>query len=530
MKRFVAVVLSLILLLLAGCSSAPSTSNTGQTGSDQTQTQTQTPSTTPQESKGPVTLTVSIGPDITTLDVQKQGKMIDMNVLLQIFDTLLTMDENGQIAPNLATEWRNVDPLTWEFKLRQDVKFHNGEPFNAEAVKFSIDRLLDPATKSPIMELQYVTSVDVIDEYTVQIKTSLPDPIIPAKLTLFPGCVVPPQYIKEVGDEGFAAHPVGTGPFKFVEWVKDDHVTLERNPDYWGEKAKVDRLVFKAMPNDASRVAALQAGDVDLITNVPPDSIPVIESTPGLKVLSVPGTRAFYVVLNTKNPDSPLAKKEVRQAMNYALDVPTLIDTVLGGHGQQIATLIPPAMFGYTDTVKPYEYNLEKAKQLMAEAGYPDGFEVTMDVTSGSYLKDKDTAIAIAGMLEKIGIKVNVNVMENASFVAGLRAQTLNDMYFIGNLAWTMDGFNNLQAFVKTDRVYSRFSNAEADELIDIEEQSTDPQVRLEAFQRLQEILKEEAPFLYLWVGNQIYAMSDKVTWNGPSLEVFHFNTASKQQ
>lgn len=450
--------------------------------------------------------------------------MIDMNILLQVFDTLLTLDENNKLAPNLATEWKALDELTWQFKLRNDVKFHNGEPFNAEAVKFSIERLFDPDVASPIVELRYVTDVEVVDEFTVNIKTESADPLIPAKLTLFPGTMVPPQYIKEVGDDGFGQKPVGTGPFKFVEWVKDDHVTLERNADYWGEKAKVDRLIFQAIPNDATRVAALQAGDVDVIANVPADSIPALIASPGMKLSSVPGIRAYFVSLNANNPDSPLSKKEVRQAVNYAIDVDTLIATVLGGHAVKIPTLIPQDMFGFTDTVTPYEYDPEKAKQLLAEAGYPNGFEVGLDVSA-----EKDVAQAIAGMLDKVGIKVTVNVLEYGTFLEQLRAQTLSDMYLIGNTAWTLDAANNLQSYARSDRRYARQSDAEMDELVLVEETSVDSAERLAAFKRIQEILKEEAYYGYLYKQNQVFAMSDKVDWNAPGTGIMHFNTASKK-
>jgi peptide/nickel transport system substrate-binding protein len=518
-KRFVALLLAMSLFVLAGCSGSGS-------GSDKPAAN---PGTTPTPAdttpKGPVTLNVSLGSDLTTVDPQRQGKMIDMNILLQAFDTLLTRDKDGKVAPNLATEWKALDDLTWQFKLRKDVKFHNGEPFNAEAVKFSIERLLSPELKSPIVELRYVTAVEVVDEFTVNIKTKDPDPLVPAKLTLFPGTMVPPKYIKEVGDDAFGKKPVGTGPFKFVEWVKDDHVTFEKNAEYWGTKASVDKLIFKAIPNEASRASALAAGDLDIATNVPADSVAQLKANKNIKIASVPGIRAYFVSLNTKKADSPFAKKEVRQALNYAVDVDTIIKTVLGNNAVRISTLIPPDMFGYTDTVKPYAYNQAKAKELLAAAGFPNGFSAEMDVQAA----DKDVALAIAGMLEKVGVKVKVNPLENSTFTANLGANKLADMYMIGNTAWTLDASNNLQSYAKSDRRYARQVNAEMDKLVDIEETSMDPAKRLDAFKRIQEILADEAYYIYLYKGNVVSAMSDKVTWEFPGTGVFKFNTAVKK-
>jgi peptide/nickel transport system substrate-binding protein len=512
LKRILAAMLALSLVILAGCS-----------GSTKSGSGTSTP--TPEAPKGPVVLNVSLGSDLTTVDPQLQGKMIDMNILLQVFDTLLTRDKDGKVAPNLATEWKPLDDKTWQFKLRKDVKFHNGEPFNAEAVKFSIERLLDPALKSPIVELRYVTGVEVVDEFTVNFKTKDPDPLIPAKLTLFPGVMVPPKYIKEVGNDGFGKKPVGTGPFKFVEWIKDDHVTVEKNPDYWGQKASVDKLIFKAIPNEASRASALAAGDLDIATNVPADSVAQLKANKSIQIKSVAGIRAYFISLNTKKADSPLAKKEVRQALNFAVDVDTLIKTVLGGNAVRIATLIPQDMFGYADTVKPYAYDPAKAKDLLSKAGYANGFEIAMDVQAA----DKDVAQAIAGMLDKVGVKVKVNPLESSTFIANLGAGKLADMYMIGNTAWTLDASNNLQSYARSDRRYARQANAEMDKLVDTEETSMDPQKRLDAFKRIQEILGDEAYYIYLYKANVVTGMSDKVTWEFPGTGVFRFNTAVKK-
>lgn len=471
------------------------------------------------------TLVVAQGADTTTLDPQKQGKIIDMSVLINMFDMLLMRDRQGNLVPWLATEWKPIDPYTWRFKLRQGVRFHDGEPFNADVVKFSIERLINPATKSPIVELRYVKEVRVVDPYTVDIVTQEPDPLIPAKLTLFGGVMVPPRYIKEHGDDYFATHPVGTGPFKFVEWVRDDRVVMEANPDYWAGPPKVKRLIFKAIPNDADRVAALLAGEVDVIANLPPDAFDVVRRTPGVKALSVPGLRAHFLSLDSRW--GPLKDVRVRQAIAYAIDADGILRNVVGGHGERLNTLIPPAMFGYDPSVKPYPYDPQRARQLLLEAGYPNGFDVKIHATSGIYMKDRDVAQAVAGQLSQVGIRAQVEILEYGTFLDYLRTDRLAAIYFIGNLAWTMDGANNLQSYVRSDRRYSRMKDARADELVLVEETSMDLAKRQAAFSEIQRILRDGAYFVGLFVGNDLYGVSERVNWTPPRNQVLWMYEAS---
>ncbi|MFS8542336.1 MAG: ABC transporter substrate-binding protein [Limnochordales bacterium] len=457
------------------------------------------------------TIHVAMGSSNSTLDPQKQGNMIDMGVLINMFDMLVFRDRDMNLIPWLATEWYMVDDHTWQFKLREGVRFHNGEPFNAEAVKFSIERLLDPATASPIVELRHVTEVEVVDEYTVNIRTSYPDPLIPNKLTMFGGVIVPPQYIKEHGDQHFAQNPVGTGPFKFVEWRRDGYLVLEANEDYWRGAPEVPYVVFHAIPDDASRVAALQSGEIDVATNVPPDIVPVIERAPGVRVLSIPGLRVHYLY-----PDSrvePLTNRLVRQAINHAIDVDALIEAVLGGHATRTDSMISEAMFGHNPDIVRYPYDPAKARQLLAEAGYPNGFELTLHATSGTYMKDRDVALAVAAMLNEAGIRTNVEILEYGTFRDYLVNDTMGELYFIGVLAWTLDGTSNMQADVLSTGPYSRIRDERLDDLIFVAASSMDQDERFEAYQEIQRILHEEAYFVPLWTGNDIYGLSNRVDW-----------------
>ncbi len=466
------------------------------------------------------TVRVAINASLSTMDPQKQGNMIDMGILINMFD-MLTMVRNNQLVPWLATEWHSVDDLTWEFKLREGVTFHNGEPFNAEAVKFSIERLLAPETASPIVELRYVTGVEVVDEYTVRIVTQEPDPLIPAKVSLFGGVMVPPKYIQEHGDAYFASHPVGTGPYKFVSWQRDGSLVMEANDDYWGGRPAVDRIIVDAIPNDASRIAALLAGEVDIIAHLAPESYQQVNSSGNAQAVSVPGLRMHYLSIDTR--ELPFDDARVRQAVNLAIDVQTLIDVVLEGHGVIEHSLIPSPMFGHNSNIEGYGYDPERAKQLLAEAGYPNGFDTVIQSSIGGYLKDRDVILAIAGMLEEVGIRAVPEAMEYGLFRQEQASDTLGPLYFIGNLAWTMDGTNNLQSYVHSERRYSRMSNPRADELQLIAETVIDPETRLAAFHEIQEILHEGAYFVPLWRSNDIYGLSNRIDWMPPSNQVLWF-------
>lgn len=459
----------------------------------------------------PSTLIVGQGSDVATLDPQLQGNMVNMNVLINIFDTLVTRDANMELAPGLATSWKPISQTTWEFKLRKGVTFHNGEPFNAESVKFSIERLLDPKTNSPIVELKTVSRVDIVDNYTVRIITSEPDPLLPAKMVLFGGCIVPKDYISKSGDAKFASQPIGTGPYQFVKWIRDDRVVLKANPSYWRGKPAYDQLEFRAIPNANDRVAALLTGEADIVANVPVDVVPQIQADKDCKVLSVPGLRVFYVGLDSRT--GPTADKRVRQAMNMAVDVPAIIENILGGHALQIATPVGQGMFGFDPSIKPYPCDPTRAKQLLAEAGYPNGFSIDFAHPSGIYMKDYEVAMAIVGQMAKVGIKLNPVTYEWGVFLDKYRMDQLPAALFMGNFAWTMDADNSVHFLFRTGQMYSRYSNKRVDELIDLESTTLDVAKRKGAFSEMLRILYDDAPWIFLYQANELYGMRKDIEW-----------------
>lgn len=453
------------------------------------------------------TLVVAQTLDTSTLDPQMQGSMSAMNILINMFDTLVTRDEEGNLAPSLATEWEALDDLTWQFKLREGVTFHNGSPFTAEDVKFSLERLINPDTGSPIVELAALDHVDIVDEYTVNLVFKTPDPIVPNKLVMFGGVILSKEYTEAHDSDYLAMNPIGTGPFKFVSWMKDSEVAMEAFAEYWDGAPAFDKLVFRVIPNQADMLAALKTGEIGMTNNIPWDLARSVEGDPNIEIVSSDSIRVNFISIDTAL--EPLNIKEVRQALNYAVDKQAIIDMIYGGYGKQIPTLIPEENFGFVKDLEPYGYDPEKAKALLAEAGYADGFTIDFDATN-TELTDIQ---AIIGFLEAVGIKVEMNVMDNSTLSSRRSAGEAGALYLISNTGWTMDGMSNYQSYAKQDRRYARGGTDRLDKLVIIEETSVDPAVRMEAFEEAEQIMLDEALFLYLWQRSNLYAIRSDISY-----------------
>jgi peptide/nickel transport system substrate-binding protein len=446
-----------------------------------------------------------------------QGRQAQ-DVLRVMFDSLYHRDNNMKIVPWLATSYENPDELTWRFHLRQGVKFHNGNDFKANDVKFTLGRLVEDDSQFPTRK--YVDRVEVVDDYTVDLVTKEPYAAFMTRVVLWH--MTDEEYFNEVGAEGFASNPVGTGPFKFVEWVRDERVVFEANRDYWGGSPKIKTVIFTPIPESATRIAALEAGDVDIIAAVPPDYVD--QAPEGVEAVTVPGTRAYYLGLNVNM--EPFDDVRVRQAMNYAIDVESIIENVLNGLARRIDNPLLPECFGYTAT-PVYSYDPDKTKSLLAEAGYPDGFEMELD-TQPPF---KEIAEALAGQLSAVGIKANVNIMERAALYAKYEpgfSQTFLTSW--GNSEADADGILSKQFY--SDRYscnllgpegetgygntelgcyYTGYASAEVDAAVEAGARDVDPEKRKQYYATAVKIIVEEAPWLFLYNPVEIYAQRDRV-------------------
>lgn len=429
-----------------------------------------------------------------------------------IFDTLILRDKDMKLVPGLAESWTALDDTTWEFKLRKGVKFHDGEDFDAEAVKFTIDRIIDPAAKSPTLSyIRTVAGVDVVDPFTVHIRTNGPDPLLPTRMSRYPTYIVPPAYVRKVGNDVFAAKPVGTGPYKFVEFVPDQHVILEANPDYWRGAPSIKRVTWRAIPDGTARMTALVTGEVDLVENVPVDLVPLVQSGPDADLVQVKnGGLTIYLGLVMK--DRPLDNVKVRQALDAAIDRKGIVDNILQGMATPKGTMVGPADFGYRD-VPATPYDPAKAKALLAEAGLPDGFTIKMQSTT-RYMKDGEVAQAIAQQFGDVGVKINQEVLDWSVYTQQVPRQGPIFM-----LAWgstqTLDADAALYAILKTGEPYSTASVPELDKLLDESRGIVDPAKREAVLDRIQAVAAEQVPLLPLYQEDLLYGKAKRVEFSG---------------
>ena len=354
--------------------------------------------------------------DPMTLDPQKQFSEKNYTLCWQIFDGLVRFDPDGKIEPALAVSWARVDGTRMRFKLREGVAFHNGEPFDAEAVKFTIERYLDPKTGFPAMFfIDSLARAEIVDGHTVDIVTKYPDGILLNRLA---GLVlmVPPKYIKEKGDDYFARHPVGTGAFVFKEWKQGSAIELSANKDYWLKGyPRTDGLVFKFIPA-GKQVEALLAGELDLLTDLPGTQTLKVMGSPNLTVLKKP---SFYTMPFSLNLSSgPLSSVKVRKALNHAVNKENLIRYDLLGNGKPIATLSMPGETGHNPSLKPYAYDPGKARELLSEAGYPRGFTLDFLVKKNA----ERFGNIIASDLKKIGVNLRITLVSDADMIKEFRS------------------------------------------------------------------------------------------------------------
>lgn len=459
-------------------------------------------------------IVISQGVDADTLDPIKTSVTTSNNVYLQMFNQLAVRDVNGKLQPALATSWARVSPTTWEFKLRRDVKFWNGDPFTSADVKFTVEKILDPAYRSQqAPRVDTIERVETPDAYTVRFITKKPTPLEPAVTR--PIVIVDAKYWKERGDAYMAEHPMGSGPYVFNHWRKDEEIVLDANPNYWGGKPAIEHVIFKPIPEAGARVAALKTGAVDLITNVPYQQTLSLAGGRATRMTSAKSVRVLYIAFNTLKP-GPQQNKIFRQACNYAIDVPAIIKSVLGGRAFELGEPVPPFYFGYDKNLAPYHHDLAKAKALLAQAGYPDGKGLEPLVIfspSGRYNGDKDVATAVAGQLAEVGIKATVRNMEWTNYLGMTNRKELAPMYMLGWGNPTYDADNTFSSLLASTGLNSTFKNAEFDKLVEAGRYELDRKKREAIYARAEALLHEEAPWLFLFEYEDLYATSKRLEW-----------------
>lgn len=457
--------------------------------------------------------------DIQTLDPMLTTDTTTQTVYHQMIEMLVQMGRDGQFEGVLAESWETVDETTWRFALRQGVAFHNGEPFNADAVIFSLDRLRDESLASPAAAgATPIVAINKVDDYTIDVVTDGPYAAILS--TLYGSLpILPPQYINEVGNDGFAEAPVGTGPFRFVEWVKDVEVVMEANPDHWRGAPAISELIFRPIPEDSARIAALQNEEVDWIAAVHIDRMPEFEGSDQITIATRPG-QGVYAQMDTIDTE-PFTNAQVRQAVNHAVNVDSIVEDLLGGQ----ATRLPSAFFvatpGYDPDMEPYAYDPDRAIELLTEAGYPDGFEVTFHVSPGVQATQKldEVGQAISQDLSQVGINATIEIVDPA--VHFERYHAAEYQFFLLPWGSAHESGRHIETLLHSQTRGYYYQNPEADELIDAFMQAVDPEARVEAGQALNEFLQEDAPWLYLYQEPDVYGYLSRVNWEPNPYDIY---------
>lgn len=376
-------------------------------------------------------LTLGLKGEPTSLDPHFHNVTNNNQMALYIFDKLIQQDSRQKLYPGLAESWTPVSDLVWEFKLRKGVTFHDGSPFTAEDVKFTIERLPNvPNSPSSFAgAVSGVKEVKIVDPYTIQVITENPAPLTPRNFASF--TIVSKKASEGKGTEDFnsGAAAIGTGPYKLVEWARGDKLIYERNENYWGDKPSWTKITVRPISNDGTRVAALKSGDVDLINFVPPADVKHLESAENVTMSQSPSTRLIYLHLDSDRDDSPMVTDNagnkiknpmkdvrVRKAISMAINRPAIAARIMEGLAIPASQMLPEGYEGTSSNLKPQAYDPKGAKALLAEAGYPDGFSLTIHGPNDRYINDGDIAQAIAQMLTKIGIRTEVNTMPKAVY------------------------------------------------------------------------------------------------------------------
>ena len=459
------------------------------------------------------TLTWGRGGDSVTLDLAQATDGESIKAGIQVLENLVMFKKGSMdVEPQLATSWEvSKDGLTWTFKLRQGVKFHDGTPFNANAVKVSFERVINKdhpfykygSWKYPALGLGPVKEVKVVDEYTVALRTEKPFAPLVANLALWLCPILSPAAIEKF-KEDIGRNPVGTGPFKFVRWMKDDQIILERNDTYWGQKANLDRIILKSIPEVSARFMALQSGAVDLADDLDPDSIQMAKGNANFKVIDQPSVNVGYLAMNTKKPI--LSNKLVRQAISHAIDKQTIVNTIFRGLAIPAKSPFPPSIWGYNYKIVDYDYSVQKAKDLLARAGYPKGFDIelwAMPVSRAYMPEPVKTAELIQAYLAAVGINAKIVRYEWGVYL-DKTAKGEHDLMMMGWLGGNADPDNFLFGLLSSDNAKAPAANVAFWENVEFTKSVKDAQSvfdkakRAGNYLKAQEIFHEEAPWVPL--------------------------------
>jgi peptide/nickel transport system substrate-binding protein len=523
LKRLhVSWLLALILvLLLAACSGNEEAGDSGEGGE------------TAEADKAGGTLVYGRGADSVSLDPINVTDGESIRVTHNIFETLLEYDQNLELQPKLATEYESSeDGLTWTFQLREGVKFHDGTDFNAEAVVFNFERWMDPENPHHQGEFPYypflyggfkgdenhlIEHVKATGEHELEIKLKRKTAPFLSYLAISMFGIASPAAIEEYG-AALDEHPVGTGPFMFEEWTRNNTITLAKNPDYWMEgKPYLDQVIYQVIPENAARLNALQTGEIDVLDGMNATDTTAVEGSDGLELLKRPSFNIGYMALNTEK--EPFNDPLVRKAINMAINKDEIVDAFYNGLAETATSPLPPSLWGYDESLEKYEYNVEEAKKLLKEAGLENGFKTTLYTMSNPrpYMPEPmKIAEAVQADLAEIGIEAEIISMEWATYLEDTKAGK-HDMAMYGWTGVMADPDNFLypnlsqtNAAVPAQNI-AFYKSEEFTSLITEARETIDQDKRIELYKQAQQLFQEDAPWVMLAYTTPPLAQADYV-------------------
>lgn len=465
-------------------------------------------------------LIVAQSGDISKLDPHLSTAVWDITVTFNLYDNLTSRRPDGRLVPGLATDWKLLNPTTWQFRLRPGVKFHNGDPLTSADIKFSIDRTYDPNVKTSLVRTVFTTvdRIEIPDALTVNFHTKQPDPLLPARLAFYGGQIMPQKYFEAVGADTFNLKPVGSGPVKFVEWVKDDRLVFDAFRDYWGGKIDADRVVFRPIAESAPRIAALLKGEVDIMTKLPPDHVDRVAKDPTTKVEGALYAGLYVLAVNSKVP--PLDNPKVKQALSLAIDRQAIVKELWRGQGIVPNGPIAKGDNHFDDTLPPLKYDPALAKQRLKESGYK-GEEIVIESTVALVSNDKAMAEAIVSMWRDIGVSAKVEIIE-----ASVRAQKNRDRSFKG--LWWSDPTSTLGdpdgmmwRLLAPGGIQDYWRHPRFDELGNAARFSIDEKFRGQAYREMTKIFLEHFPWIPIIQPIESYGLQRYVEWKPNSNQQF---------
>ncbi len=474
---------------------------------------------------------IAQGVDPTSLDTMNQQETPASVLAAHIYDTLVERNADLKLVPALAEDLpRLVSPQVWEIKLRKGVKFHNGEEFNAESVKFSLERAKDPSMRGS-SNFRPIDRVEIVDPYLVRVHTSKPWPIMVTALNQRQASMYPPKAYAGKDTAYVSKNPIGTGPYKYVRWSKDEEIVLEADPNHWRGAPKIKTVVFRPIPDDAVRVAALQNGEVDVAVNIPPHLANIIANHPKIFLSTAPSIRTLQLMFYTWQYDKdnkpvgayqgPTQDKRVRQAIASALDVDEIIKGVLDGKAMRVATMLPSMHFGYDPALKPMKQDVARTKKLLADAGFGSGLDLAFNAPQGRYVRDKEVAEAVAGQLTKAGIKMSLKTYEWGNYLNNMvYAHKAGPMWLIGWGAPTMDAESIYVPLFRTGNLLSNYHNPDFDRMVDEAQTIMDEKKRLAQYHAISKLWIEDQAAVPLYQQLDLYGASKRVSWKARSDEL----------